>query len=348
MPIEAHTSQPAPGEIERVSVSEAEEKTPELFDISEFQLPKTDYQIPEATALKIQSLEQSLRETYADAKGKSENLSELEKKPEQAKNVWQIEQQADKLIYRDERGQAQEISFGELLTDGEWGLQYYFDKSVTDEIKLEYLKAEAQRKMHAGYNKALLLQELANPDLDEYKRTGYQAMLDDMESGQEHFGLQIEKAVKNFFKKISIDHQFFEVYDTDVKKDMRDKIDFILANVHHLQGVAVEEDPNAKKEIDVQFTTNLSPENIWNKSSQLQRAREHSKTESTDAIQALIKMDGRNFRFSQNRWAAKKTPGGPDKAWRAGTKWELFQQAMRKFLKPEEIDAYWTMLNKKK
>lgn len=347
MPIETRTSQPAPSEIERVSVSEAEEAS-ELFDTSEFRLPKTDYPIPEATALEITKLEQFLQETYANAKSRSENLSELEKKPEQTKNVWQIEQQADKLIYQDDRGQAQEITLGELQTDGEWGIQYYFDKSVSDETKLEYLKAETQRKMHAGYNKALLLQELANPDLDEYKKTGYQGMLGDMESGREHFGLQIEKAVKNFFKKISIDHQLFEVYDTDVKKDMQDKIDFILANVHHLQGVAVEEDPNAKKEIDVQFTTNIAPENIWNKSAQLQRAREHSKTAPTDAIQALIKMDGRNFRFSQNRWEAKKTPGGPDKTWHAGTKWELFQQAMRKFLKPEEIDAYWTMLNKKK
>ncbi|RJO59575.1 hypothetical protein C4546_01720 [Candidatus Parcubacteria bacterium] len=337
---------PETGERTEVHKDETAEK-PEVLALTDFALPKLDFDLTPETQTKMEALAAKIKTDFEKTEFQGEHLENLETKPENAANSWKIEQSGNQLFYVDEQGKRQELTLGDLLTDGEWGLKYYFDKRVSKEVKSAYLQAEAKREMQQAYNQALLLQETENPKLDKLTRETYQRILNDLETGQEHFGLQIERAVKNFFKKISINHDFFKVYDADVKQDVQDKIDFIIANVHHLQGLEVQEDPSAKKQIDVQFTTNLAPENIWKKSTQLQKVKARSGDLPANAIKALVKMDGRDFRFFHNRWQAKKTPGGPDRAWRPGTKWTLFQQAMRKFLSSEEIDAYWTMMNNK-
>ncbi|MFA6588079.1 MAG: hypothetical protein WCT08_03340 [Patescibacteria group bacterium] len=347
-PIETQTLPEISQDQQRISVSEVEECPEGLFDLSEFDLPETDFEIPAETQQKIEALQESMQKKYEEAKIQANNLESLETRPEQERDVWKIEQEGDQLFYRDDNDERAEIDLMDITTDVDWGLRYYFDKSVSRDIRLAYLHAQTRSEMNLDYKKALLLQQIENPRLHENTHGAYERMLADMENGIFHFGEKIELAVKNFFKKAGV-KAGFDVYDTNANQDVREYVDFIIANVKHLQEFIVKEDPHASKEIDIQFTVNDSPEKIWFKSSQLQKIKNRYAGTEPDVIRALIKMSGRDFTFFQNRWEAKKTPGGPDKAWRAGTKWTLFHQAMRKFLtSPAEIDAYWAMVNKKK
>jgi hypothetical protein len=297
--------------------------------------------LPESEAETARQWQGQARQILQMAEEDIQKIEQPDYQPEKNSEAISLSERDGRLFYQEKNDQEQDLTLGELLTDGDYGLRYDLDESVSLETKKKYLLSETERRVKSIHDRLILLQQINNPNIDGLKRDTYRRILSDLESGREPFGLKIEKQVKNFFKKMTIDRQApFQVEDSDPLLDVEKKTDFILVLSPDLHGMKVEEGDLKSGVVDVQFTVNDSSEKQWYKKTQIGRLRDQLGPNSKETF-SLITVDGRQFRFFNGRWEADKTPGGPDKAWHAGTKWELLFKALKNVMSQEEIDKLW-------
>src|SRR3989344_3364367 len=71
------------------------------------------------------------------------------------------------LMYQPESGFAVPISAGELLTDGDWGNEYWLTPSTVPlELRRQYLEKGAERKLAVLGDREIIEEKLASPLLD--------------------------------------------------------------------------------------------------------------------------------------------------------------------------------------
>lgn len=249
-------------------------------------------------------------------------------------------------FYLDEPGMdAAEVSLGEILTDGEWGINYYLDPdSVPRNTRKKYLVERAKGELCSHLNKQIIIDEIEFEGSNDWKKKlTYKKILDDKESGRdfEVGGLIAEKMVQNFLKKISYDHDVqFEIIRADVYQDVEQKVDFIIRRKSRLKGVGVEEIEKGDN-IGVQFTTNIDPEVLRYKRKQIKWAESHLKDEDNLEGLVLVRIPIENTRGLYEKWKKDKKPGGPDKLWDAGLKERIFKQTLQGILTDDEIKLNW-------
>jgi len=309
-----------------------EEQRKKMDIVLDYQIEKAAerFGTPEKTQATIFKLQKRKQKIMARLK---EQLAEIDN-PFEKEN---IAEGANHVTYKD--GQflsgRQEITLGELLTDGEWGLDYHLDPaSVPRVVRKKYLIEQAKQEIMDLLDRQIVTNESQSKSIDELKKEGYVRMI--ASENQEQSGKYAEKMVKNLLKKISIDQNLdIEVIDADAYQDMELKIDFIIKRKMAARGVNVE--TNDEDRIGIQFTSTDSPEVVQKKERQIRQAKKRLGREEKIQDIALVSIPLRQIQAMVQEWKRNHLPGGPDKLWNAGTRAEIFSKVMQNFLTGEEI-----------
>ncbi|MDD5726242.1 MAG: hypothetical protein PHC53_02405 [Patescibacteria group bacterium] len=311
-----------------------EEQRKKMDIVLDYQIEKAAerFGTPEKTQATIFKLQKRKQKVMAKLK---EQLAEIDNPFEKEATV----EGASRITYQD--GQlfcgGREITLGELLTDGEWGLDYHLDPaSVPRVIRKKYFIEQARREIMELLDRQIVTNESQSESVDELKKEGYIRMI--AQENQEQSGKYAERMVKNLLKKIAIDQGLdIEISDADAYQDMELKIDFIIKRKMAARGVNVE--TNDEDRIGIQFTSTDSPEIVQKKERQIRRAKMRLAPEERIRDIALISIPLREVQTLMREWNRRKQPGGPDKLWRQSTRADIFSKVMRDLLTANEIEV---------
>ena len=111
-------------------------------------------------------------------------------------------------IYKSEEGDEQEITLGEILTDGEWGISYYLDPdTIPRDIKKKYFVENAKRKLRKLLDKQIIINEINSLQTHEQIVEAYLDIEQRLDSEvlEKGTGIIAEVLLRNFLKKLEID-----------------------------------------------------------------------------------------------------------------------------------------------
>jgi hypothetical protein len=280
-----------------------------------------------------------------------ERITELDNpdaKPEWAEDAYLVTEQEGKLLCLDDEGEPRNITVGDILTDGEWGIHYNLDeKSVPRNIRKSYIIETAKQQLRHYLDQQIYLNEAGSANTYEMTREAYEASMESSQADDERRGgIIVERMVRIFLKKMAINHDTdYEIEESNLFLDINRKIDFIIQRRSHFRGVTVEQsDDHNLDHLGVQFTINQSPEKLDLKRRQLDRMREKMAREHFVEDIALVQLAPRvsgEVLDVYSQWYENKSPGGPDKMWGNETKEKIFRGLLDGMFTPEEIASQW-------
>lgn len=306
------------------------------------------------TQFKIFDTQQKKQEVMAWLKLEIQKLDHPEAKPERPPGTIFLTQENGKYLRRwtTESGKKkkQAVTLGEIFTDGDWGLRYHLDpETVPRNVRKEFLIEEAKRRLQSYLDDQILVEEVSSNRTDAGRRNAYEALKAERASGKEAGGHALERMVRNFFRKLEIDHSLpLTVEYTDVFQDVEQKIDFIFRRPKRVRGVGVQESEQAS-DVAVQFTKDDRPETLERKRRQLRSARGRI-DEDEDAVAdiILVAMPTAAGSGTVNHWKKEGSrSGGPDGTWDGALREKVFRTLLKGFMSPAEIDAHWAKISLK-
>ena len=283
-----------------------------------------------------------------DLKFKLQELDNPEVKTKVKKNQRLVTAHGDQLQWLGESGIVP-VTVGELLTDGDWGIEYAFDgESVPRMIRKQYLIADAKRKLQDLLDEQISVEAIASARTHEFTRGAYQRSKEEKDAGIEHEGILAEKMVQNFLTQLSVDYNLdFRIESADVYQDIQQKIDFMIHRTSHTRGVGVEADDQGE-DIGVQFTISQRPESLEKKQEQISRSKQLLRRyEDIDDL-VLISIPIRGIKQLIKEWEGEgKPPGGPSAMWYPKSKEKIFKLVLEKMYSREEIEEMWNKVARK-
>ncbi|MBU0613687.1 hypothetical protein KJ766_00160 [Patescibacteria group bacterium] len=227
------------------------------------------------------------------------------------------------------------ITFGELMTDGVWGIDYQIDPETVDRMtRKQYLVQSAKFDLLYFLDSQIILEEIESCP-DSGKREAYESVAASRESGIVEQGILAEKMVQNFLVKLQYDLDAdFTILTADIYQDVSQKIDFIIQRSSRNRGVkAVEEE-----RVGIQFTTDDRPGTKHRKQKQITRVLENLDEVEIDDL-VLVSVPLRETRQYFDRWICDgRQAGGPDKLWSLQIKNQILRGLLSRFFTEEEID----------
>ena len=293
-----------------------------------------------------QSTPQAQRLIYGYQKEKRAIIQKLKKHLRRVDNGQETQEAGQRVSYTGGRlflpdNKARDISVSELMTDGEWGVDYVLDATVPTRIKKRYLVERAKRRLRDLLDWQIFVDELSSEATDPGKHHAYEELMKTRENRDEGAAGHIaEKMVRNFLRKLAMDHELeYEVIPGDVYQDVHQKIDFIIQKKSRVRYAKVSE---GKTAVGIQFTINPSPFTRFQKRKQIGIAAKIARGEEIVDDILLVQMPLTDIRKMYDTWKrAGSPPGGPDKLWDDKTKEIVFRGVMDQFLSPEEIETTW-------
>jgi hypothetical protein len=247
----------------------------------------------------------------------------------------------------DGRGRAAEATFGEVVTDLEWGIGHDLDKaSVPRLMAKKYLIERAKHDLRRLLDRQITRSETGSSAVHESKKGAYERLEAETESGEVEFktGSMAEKMVKCILKKAVIDDGRlpFEVLDADVYQDVEEKIDFIIRRRDRDRGVNVETSREAK-DIAIQFTVN--PNAARRKMEQIRRVKGKLLTQGDLDDLVLVVMPLPFVQRLRHEWQDGGRPsGGPDKLMDRDEARTVFRGVLKDVLGEKELDDAWAKI----
>lgn len=231
------------------------------------------------------------------------------------------------------------ISLGELITDGEWEVDYSLNsETVPRQTRKRYLIERAKIKLQNLLDDQIAINERDSENVDTMKRDAYKRSYEDKHLGVEKAGLLAEKMVRNLLKKIIIDlGADFELEKADLYQDVNQKIDFIIKRKSRGRGVRIEE---SRENLGIQFTINTREDIKRHKEKQIERSKKELLPEDHIKDIVLVSVPINDINNKYNEWKIDKKPGGPDKLWSVDDKKRIFAEITKGFLTQEEILEY--------
>ncbi len=256
-------------------------------------------------------------------------------------------QETNNFVYTDERGKTQAVTFGEIVTDLDWGLNYYLDPATTPKLIIKkYLVEKTKKQLLELLNKQIITSETGGDLALPQRQKVYSIVEKRLVQGAETrpWGLYAEIMVKNFLKKLSLDKKLpFDIKEADIFQDVEEKIDFIIHKKEWLRGVKVGID-NRVQDIGIQFT--VDPQKIAEKKRQIERSKQilRSKKENIQDI-ALVVFPFKTAFSLKKKWEQKGRPaGGPDKFLYRHHAERLFRKLLKDIFPAAEIEEYWQQI----
>jgi hypothetical protein len=227
------------------------------------------------------------------------------------------------------------ITWGELLTDGDWDVAYNLDATVPVEKRRQYMVEMARKQLRRLLDEQIIADESSSRKTHEWKQEAYKAR--GRELDETHGGLIAEKMVRNMLKKLSIDFGAdFVIEDSNIYYDVEKKIDFIIHCRSRRRGVNVKASKTFR-DIGVQFTTNASEKNQDRKQTQIDRVKSQFGSESPVDDVVLVAIPLSDIRETYLKWKASRKAGGPDKMWAREKKEKLVRGVLAGIIDEQEI-----------
>lgn len=283
-------------------------------------------------------------EKNAVMKRLNERIASLDRDP------GSIEKNGDeRIVSSDERGNLSvdgiQVTEGMLLTDGEWGLKYHPDQTVSRRLRKRYAIEHAKGELRALLDRQIVEDEIGSARTHEFKKKAYGAFKEMRGREEEVGGWVAERLIKTFFKRISIDFDLdIEIMETDVYEDVEHKIDFVIRRKARARGVSVEARED-HQDLGVQFTMRNESRTLEHKRHQIERVKEKKERDGLRVEDVLlVSLPLRDVRGLYKKWEKKKSPGGPTELWSPEEKKAVFERVLTGILSPAEIQAQWRIV----
>lgn len=207
-----------------------------------------------------------------------------------------------------------EVTLGDIMTDGEWGILYFLDPtSVPKNVRKKYLVESAKMDLRKFLDWQIVWDETGSQQTPSGVKNSYYKSVDEKESLRS--GVLAEKIVRNIFAKLVLDFDIgLEISESDVYQDVEKKVDFILRRKKHYRGVEIKEDESVL-DIGVQLTLHDEKKVLHFKNEQIAQAREKISKGEDKILDIILVSVPAGFNFSGLYEEFKKNPwcGGPEK-----------------------------------
>lgn len=326
---------------------------------------------PEAQ-FRIFSIQQKKQEIMVWLKGELKKLDDPEATHEQPEGTVRVRQRknGDLYIRQSVDGKSRKIpvTVGELITDADWGIRYYLDpETVPRNIRKQCLVEEAKRRLHDFLDEQLTEEVLGRylpkeeeifdeeaQKTKEYKKHRlenlqriYTTLRNERQNRIERGGHIFERMVRNFLRKLIIDHDLAcELDKGDIQQDVEQITDFILRKFQRDRGVGVFE--SQRPDVIIQVTQNVKPSVLARKGRQVREAKERlrQEPETTIADILLVAIPSANGRESLQKWEENgRLPGGPERYWTPEFQEQVYRAVLKGFFTPEELDEFWSKVH---
>jgi hypothetical protein len=236
----------------------------------------------------------------------------------------------DKKMYVQHGDIKKDISWGDVLADGEWEIYYSPDKTMTALArKMKKLMAvnEARRNIEDLYNKEISAAEMVSGATSSWSVSFIEEQLKKSEGNTGIQGVIAEKMAQNFLIRIGHKNPSIglKIEHSNALEDVELKYDFKVVVPKKIQGVAVEgeempreEYMQIKRKLGIQFTVTES--GLGNKRKQVKNAKKeildqkfknYVKKPVDDII--LVSLPFKTYQQYFEKWIAEGKPsGGPE------------------------------------
>ncbi len=296
----------------------------------------------------IVGLQKKKQQIVAALEQERRNLNNPEYRPERtpgSKEVRYHEGSGSYFIFS-ESGERDPITLGEIITDFEFGQEYYLDPdSVPRVIRKKYLLEKAKSQLRDLLDDQIILDEWGrgNALIAEAVDIKRDIMRTDKFERGAPAGFLAEVMVTNFLDKLAIDFDLdLQFVKVDVYEDVAHKIDFIVKRSQHHRGVkAVAQEEGVTPEVvGIQFTINQMPEVLSKKNQQVREMRRKLGEEIQLDDIVLVSLPIRNLNDAYTEWLEQRRPaGGPDKLWDRSVKIAIIEGVLHGIVSPEEVES---------
>ncbi len=273
------------------------------------------------------------------------DLEELRKNPEKSVEI----SESGRKVAGDENGGLaieasngkKTLSFGDIIADREWGVEYNLDKSVPSILRKRYILECAKKHIGDLFNDQIVqMDPLAESIVNNKKILDNRIIArGEVKYGSDN-GLLAERMAYSFFLRRSYGaDKLFRALPTDVYGDVHDKIDFILKRIAptHIRGIKTET-VSGTGSTGIQFTINKN-KNSKNIKPFARGAAASEESPVNDVV--ILKIRGEWPKDIFNKWLEAGRPsGGPEQFLEEDKKARLLRGALQKMLTPEEIEKY--------
>ncbi len=252
---------------------------------------------------------------------------------------------AGSFVYENERGQKNEGTLGEIITDLDWDIEYQLDTATTPRHHLKmYLVERAKNQLRSLLDRQILESEIGSDETADILKDTYQVIKDKREnhdSAHGQAGFIAETVVRNFLRQLSIDKDLpFEIRVSDVQQDVELKMDFVIHKKQEAVGVDVE----AAAQSDVAIQYSLNDAKRQHKEKQIRRTEEVLQRDNEEHIKhiALVIFPIEDTHELNLEWKRSgKIAGGPGKFLSANVKQKLFFELLEDVFSVAEIEKFW-------
>lgn len=249
--------------------------------------------------------------------------------------------ETNKFIYNLD-GKRAEATFGEIMTDIDWGIIYFPNKSsVPRNLLKQYFVERTKNDLRQLLDKQIIISEVEGNVAIPQRKEAYIGYRQAVESGvvEKQAGFISETIVKNILKKTSYDGGAdFKIVEGDIFEDIEHKVDFIIQHISRNRGVEVT--PEDRKDIGIQFTINMG--SLGKKAYQVKGARKHITPEWHIDDLVLVAFPLRITMELLQKWKdAGRPAGGPDKFLNKQLAEKLFRTLIKDVVSSDRVDEYW-------
>lgn len=294
----------------------------------------------------IYEIQKKKQELMAELHGQLRCLDdegcELEREPDSRFVTY--DEENDMYTATREDGTQEHVTYGELLTDGEWGIHYHFDgNTIPRGVIKKYLVEAAKRHLRHYLDSQITASELGTKGLLKKERIAY-STLGEISSGRKEMagGHIAEILVKNVLKKLAYDYGVgMEVIDADIYEDVHRKIDFIIKRHIKKRGVGIE--VSEVEEIGVQFTLQAEAARGRSKRRSFDKAMKEVKEEDDLNVKdiILVAYPMSDVKLLWELWKKEHTSGGPDSLLEVEEVGELFAKLLEGMDDINELEKEW-------
>jgi hypothetical protein len=293
---------------------------------------------------RIYKLQLEKQKIMLELKEKIKKIDNPDYKVEKLKNQREVVSvdNGDMYLLDDSGYKGEKIDFGEILTDGEWGVDYFLDpKTVSRNFRKRYeiekARSQIRSLLYVQFNNMGLTGGDINYKflLEAFKNN---VKLEYLKNADTFYGIIAEIMVKNFFKKLAFNSNLnIKVIDTDPEQD-REKIDFIIERQNKNRGVQIETHSN----FGIQFT--IGGRSVLSKKrSEINEFKQVVARRYNLSDLLLVSLPKEIISKSFHAWQdGGKKPGGPDKFLSLEDKENIFRSVLYGILSPEEINEKWS------
>ncbi len=285
--------------------------------------------------IKKQELIEGLRKSLNGLKTNPDFTMEA---PESARRVFA---DSDGKLWTENNGEKKQISFGDVIADAEWGINYHLDKSIPLALRKRHLLERTKSNLRDLFNLQLaLLDPGASGAYVKSNEKTMELVLETGEAGRESYGLLAERMAYSFFLRKSYDGgNIFRAMPGDFYADSHEKIDFALQRKNPFYNRGVKTAPNESiRSVGVQFTIRKKS---GGKRKQIEAAKVAEEIIFDDVV--IIKLPGNWPEETFHKWfSAGKPSGGPERFLDEARQKQLYFGTLKKMFTQEEIEEQWS------